>query len=71
MDYAINASSIKSKTSIKLVLTPTNTLEREFFNQLFANGSAIIEAIPNTEDIVITRKEENGKPSTTVKVDET
>lgn len=60
MDYTICTSSTKGKSSMKLVITPTNSLEREFFNQLFSNGGAIIETVTNTEDIVLTRKEDNG-----------
>lgn len=60
MDYTICTSSVKGKSMTKLVITPTNSLEREFFNQLFSNKGAIIETVTNSEDIVLTRKEENG-----------
>lgn len=58
MDYTICASSVKNKNLIKLVLSPTNALEREFFNQLFANGTAVIETIPNSDEIVLVHKED-------------
>lgn len=64
MDYTICASSTKGKSGIKLIFTPTNALEREFFNQLFSSGGAVIETVANTEDIILTRKEENGTKQT-------
>ena len=53
MDYAMNTASVKGKKELRLIITPANSLEREFFNNLFASGKAIIETVANSDDIII------------------
>ena len=56
MDYTMCNSSIKGKMEVKLIISPTNNLERQFFTELSA-GVATIETIANSDDIIITLKE--------------
>lgn len=62
MDYSIEVSSSKGKEKLKLTLTPMTSLEREFFNNLFVGGNAIIETIPNSDDILLTIKDKTAIP---------
>lgn len=50
-------ASIKGKDHIKLVIEPSTNLEREFFNNLFAGGTAVIDTVPNSEEITITLRD--------------
>jgi hypothetical protein len=59
MDYTMCNSSTKGKKELKLIIEPTNTLERQFFSELFVGGLATIETVPNSDNIIITLKDKN------------
>lgn len=59
MDFEMTKSGKKGQDEITLTITPTDNLEREIFNTLFANGAAVkVDKIPNSESVVI--KKVNG-----------
>lgn len=62
MDYTMEIASIKGKKHLKLTIEPMDSLEREFFNNLFTSGMAIINTVPNSEEIEITIKDDKPKP---------
>jgi len=57
MDYTMESASIKDKRQTKMTISPTTNLEREFFNNLFTSGNAVIETIANSDEITITVKD--------------
>ncbi len=57
MDYTMCTDCTKGKKEIKLLIQPTTNLERQFFTELFTSGQAVIETVPNTDEITITLKE--------------
>ena len=59
MNYEMCKNYTKGAEDIKLIISPSDNLEREFFNQLF-KGEAVFETIPNSENIII-KKQDNEK----------
>lgn len=55
----MSTSSVKGKSEIKLTLEPANNLEREFFNNLFSGGTATVETIPGSDEVILTIKDKN------------
>lgn len=53
MNCNLTKSSIKGVDEVKLTISPSDNLEREFFNSLFTNNHVKIEAIPNSDEIVL------------------
>lgn len=53
MNCNLTKSSIKGVDEVKLTISPSDNLEREFFNALFTNNNVKIEAIPNSDEIVL------------------
>jgi len=60
MNTQLKISNVKGKNEISLTITPAGNLERTFFQELFS-GEVEVKTIPNTDDIVITRKEDPEK----------
>ena len=51
MNYEMIKTHDKSE-DVKIIISPSDNLEREFFNELFTGG-VTFEQIPNTEQVVI------------------
>lgn len=58
MNFNITKSSVKGKEVITLTLSPSDNLERVFFNELFPAGSEIeFKPVANSkEEIIICKK---------------
>tara|TARA_R110000868_G_C10481064_1_gene729290 strand:- start:338 stop:526 length:189 start_codon:yes stop_codon:yes gene_type:complete len=54
MHYEMIKTHGKSE-DVKIIISPSDNLEREFFNQLFG-GEVIFETVPNTEQIIIKKE---------------
>lgn len=63
MNYEISKSNIKGKEDLKLIISPSDSLEREFFNALFA-GQVIFDKITNSEEIHIKKAIDDPENST-------
>lgn len=44
----------KGNDDLRLIITPSDNLERSFFDQLFS-GEVKFETVPNTDNIVISK----------------
>lgn len=53
MNVNLSKTNIKGVEEIRLTISPSDNLEREFFNALFTNNNVKIEAIPNSDEIVL------------------
>lgn len=52
MNYEMTKSDQKGAELITLTISPSDNLEREFFNALF-KGEVKFETVPNSEEIVV------------------
>lgn len=60
MNYQFVKGNTKGKEQMSLSISPSDNLEREFFNTLFAQGSEVeFKTIANKEEVLICKKEEN------------
>lgn len=53
MNFQMSKVNAKGNEEIRLSFSPSDNLEREFFNALFVQEGAVIEAVPNSDEIVI------------------
>ena len=56
MNFEMTKSDVKGGEEITLTFWPSDNLEREFFNALFAGEDVKIDAIPNTDQNIVIRK---------------
>lgn len=62
MNHIMTKSSIKGNDTVALTLSPSDALEREFFNKLL-NTEISIEKITGTDQIRITPKIKTNEPT--------
>jgi hypothetical protein len=57
MNFEMSKKLEKGNEKVVLTISPSDNLEREFFNALFSIKDLSIEAVPNGEQILICKKE--------------
>ena len=57
MNFKLTKSNTKGKEETTITISPSDSLEREFFNQLFSNGNIVeFTKLPNSEDVIISKR---------------
>jgi len=56
MNNKLSKSNIKGREEILLTISPSDNLEREFFNALFSGADVEFTKVANSEDIVVSKK---------------
>lgn len=65
MNANLSKTTIKGKETITLTISPSDNLERAFFNELF-RSEVSVTVIPNTDEMLIQRK--NDKDESTAQI---
>lgn len=57
MNFELKKINQKGKEEICLIISPSDNLETEFFNTLFTKSEVVFHTVPNTDQIIIKKKE--------------